>query len=72
MQNMNNNNIGFFNKVYYVKDIKKIKIVELFKTHKYELDYKTNLLVINTLKLDEKEKNKLNDLIEKGLIIWIV
>lgn len=65
-------NIGFFNKVYYVKDIKKIKIVELFKTHKYELDYKTNLLVINTLKLDEKEKNKLNDLIEKGLIIWIV
>lgn len=64
--------IGFFNKVYYVKDIKKIKVVELFKTHKYELDYKTNLLVINTLKLDEKEKNKLNDLIEKGLIIWIV
>lgn len=72
MQSMNNNNIGFFNKVYYVKDIKKIKIVELFKTHKYELDYKTNLLVINTLKLDEKEKNKLNNLIEKGLIIWIV
>lgn len=65
-------NIGFFNKVYYVPNIKKIKIVELFKTHKYELDYKTNLLVINTLKLDEKEKNKLNDLIEKGLIIWIV
>lgn len=64
--------IGFFNKVYYVPNIKKIKIVELFKTHKYELDYKTNLLVINTLKLDEKEKNKLNDLIEKGLIIWIV
>lgn len=71
MQNMNNN-IGFFNKVYYIKDIKKIKIVEIFKTHKYELDYKTNLLVINTLKLDEKEKNKLNNLIEKGLIIWIV
>lgn len=70
MQNMNN--IGFFNKVYYVPNIKKIKIVEIFKTHKYELDYKTNLLVINTLKLDEKEKNKLNDLIEKGLIIWIV
>lgn len=65
-------NIGFFNKVYYVPNIKKIKVVELFKTHKYELDYKTNLLVINTLKLDEKEKNKLNDLIEKGLIIWIV
>lgn len=71
MQNMNNN-VGFFNKVYYIPDIKKIKVVELFKTHKYELDYKTNLLVINTLKLDEKEKNKLNDLIEKGLIIWIV
>lgn len=71
MQNMNNN-IGFFNKVYYIPDIKKIKIVELFKTHKYELDYKTNLLVINILKLDEKEKNKLNNLIEKGLIIWIV
>lgn len=65
-------NIGFFNKVYYVPNIKKIKIVELFKTHKYELDYKTSLLVVNTLKLDEKEKNKLNDLIEKGLIIWIV
>lgn len=64
--------IGFFNKVYYVPNISKIKIVELFRTHKYELDYKTNLLVINTLKLDEKEKNKLNDLIEKGLIIWIV
>lgn len=72
MQNMNNNNIGFFNKVYYIPNIKKIKVVELFKTHKYELDYKTNLLVINTLKLDEKEKNTLNDLIEKGLIIWIV
>lgn len=72
MQNMNNNNVGFFNKVYYIPDIKKIKVVELFKTHKYELDYKTNLLVINTLKLDEKEKNKLNELIEKGLIIWIV
>lgn len=72
MQNMNNNNVGFFNKVYYIPDIKKIKVVELFKTHKYELDYKNNLLVINTLKLDEKEKNKLNELIEKGLIIWIV